>query len=97
MNDMIRSLLEEQDFIPKSGFELSTVFCSVVRRAGPVVSHRDLYDRYSAPVSKRVYCSLCGLSHFTDFGLSKTVLKQEKLQQPLCNILNQEFMASVSR
>lgn len=54
MNDMIRSLLEEQDFIPKSGFELSTVFCSVVRRAGPVVSHRDLYDLYSAPVSKRV-------------------------------------------
>lgn len=51
MNDMIRSLLEEQDFIPKSGSELSAVFCSVVRRVGPVVSHRNLY---SGPVSKRV-------------------------------------------
>lgn len=71
MNDMIRSLLEEQDFTPKSGFELSTVFCSVVRRAGPVVSHRDLYDLYSAPGSKRVSGHLCGLSHFTVVGLRK--------------------------
>lgn len=96
MNDMIRSLLEEQDFIPKSGSKLSAVFCSVVSRVGPVVSHRNLY---SGPVSRGCADVFVASLTLLLLDLAKPFSSRKsftRLQEPLCNILNQESMASIS-